>query len=309
VIPRDVSRQLRPSQAAGVISITSLKGGVGKSPITVDVASCLAERGYKVAVITYDYSYESEIMVGSCPRAESLVSKLDFYGYADVFFSNAERLAFKSRILNILDNDMSADRSRFEFEMGGSVESMAIRLARSNLFKDIKKEYDYVFLDINQKVELIRAKCDLVAIIVDSTCSQSVDSALRLGKRLRSTKGRVPKCFGLITRNDVGGRSRELEEFCGRLDLSLDAVAGLEEGRFSSLRYRERILNDITALPFLRLNTHLTNSHELAIDYHNIGRDLMDGYGYFDSVLDFAPKSYAADEMRRLTNELVDLRL
>lgn len=35
----------------------------------------------------------------------------------------------------------------------------------------------------------------------------------------------------------------------------------------------------------------------------------MERYSYFDSVLDIASNSHAADEIRRLTNELVDLRL
>uniref|UniRef100_UPI0039057B34 AAA family ATPase n=1 Tax=Pseudomonas putida TaxID=303 RepID=UPI0039057B34 len=37
-----------------VISITTLKGGVGKSPISVNVATELAKRGKKVAIITSD---------------------------------------------------------------------------------------------------------------------------------------------------------------------------------------------------------------------------------------------------------------
>ncbi|WP_238936515.1 ParA family protein [Pseudomonas typographi] len=48
---------LRASHAARVLSITSLKGGVGKSPITVDVAACLVERGSRVALISHDCCY------------------------------------------------------------------------------------------------------------------------------------------------------------------------------------------------------------------------------------------------------------
>lgn len=40
-----------------IISITAYKGGVGKSPITVDVATELARRGSRVAIITGDVVY------------------------------------------------------------------------------------------------------------------------------------------------------------------------------------------------------------------------------------------------------------
>ena len=44
----------------------------------------------------------------------------------------------------------------------------------------------------------------------DSTCPQTVDSAQLLNLRLRRSKGgrRTPCCFGLVIRNDGGGRSR-----------------------------------------------------------------------------------------------------
>ncbi|TDV50207.1 hypothetical protein EC919_107226 [Pseudomonas graminis] len=76
----------------------------------------------------------------------------------------------------------------------------------------------------------------------------------------------------------------------------------LEAARFASSNFRERILSDITALPLTRLMTHLTNAHEIAIDSYNHRQTAMDGDSYFDSVLDIASSSHAADEIRRLTH-------
>ncbi|WP_238938614.1 hypothetical protein [Pseudomonas typographi] len=203
------------------------------------------------------------------------------------------------------------DRSGLEFEMGGTFGSMVERIRSCKLFKDLHANYDYILLDLNLKVELIRDHSDLVAIIIDSTCAQSVDVAQRLNLRLRRSKGRrrTPSCFGLVTRNDVGGRSRELEEYLGDLDLPPDTAEELEAARFASSNFRERILSDITALPLTRLMTYLTNAHEIVIDNYNHRQPSMEGYSYFDSVLDIASSSHAADEIRRLTRELVDLRL
>ncbi|QJI41065.1 AAA family ATPase [Pseudomonas sp. ADAK2] len=310
-MPPNIAQLLRIARTARVLSITSLKGGVGKSPITVDVAACLVERGSNVAVITHDCCFEDGVSNGAHPKAGSLVAGVDFFGYADVFFCLAEKESFAKRLRHIVDHGSSMDRSGLEFETGGTLGSMVERIGSSRMFKDIKADYEYVLLDLNLKVDLIRTNSDLVAIIIDSGCPQSVDSAQRLNMRLLKSKGgrRTPRCFGLVTRNDVGGRSRELEEFCEGLEIPPELAEGLEARRFASSTFRERILSDIKSLPLTRLMTHLTNAHEIVIDKYNNDQPFMEGFSYFDSVLDISPDSHAADEIRRLTTELVDLRL
>lgn len=76
-MPSDTARLLRVTQTARVISITSLKGGVGKSPITIDVAACLVERGNRVAVITHDCCYEDGVSNGARPLTGSLAERID----------------------------------------------------------------------------------------------------------------------------------------------------------------------------------------------------------------------------------------
>lgn len=307
----DTAKMLRASHVARVMSITSLKGGVGKSPITVDVAACLVERGNRVAVISHDCCYEDGLSQGGRPRAGGLTASVDFFGYPDVFFSVAEKETFTKRLRHIVDHRSLMDRSGLEFEMGGTLGSMVERIGSCRMFKDLHADYDYILLDLNLKVDLIRTHSDLVAIVIDSACPQSVDSAERLNQRLQRSKGgrRTPSCFGLITRNDVGGKSRELEEYLGSLDLPPGTAEALEVARLASSRFREHILSDIMALPLTRLMTHLTNAHEIVIDKYNYEQPFMEGYSYFDSVLDIAPHSHAADEIRRLTIALVDLRL
>jgi chromosome partitioning protein len=309
----DTAKMLRASHAARVMSITSLKGGVGKSPITVDVAACLVERGNRVAVISHDCCYEDGLSQREHPKAGSLTASVEFFGYPDVFFSVAEKETFAKRLRHIVDHGSLMDRSGLEFEMGATLGSLVERFGSCRMFKDLHADYDYILLDLNLnlKVDLIRAHSDLVAIIIDSACPQSVDSAERLNLRLQSSKGgrRTPSCFGLITRNDVGGRSGELEEYLGGLDLPPGTAEALEAARLAFSNFRERILSDITALPLTRLVTHLTNAHEIVIDKYNYEQPFMEGYSYFDSVLDIAPHSHAADEIRRLTSELVGLRL
>src|SRR5450830_1480927 len=55
------------------------------------------------------------------------------------------------------------------------------------------------------------------------------------------------------------------------------------------------------AVPMLR--TFMTKAHAMETEKSNRGRDTIDGYGYFDSLLDIAADSLASDEIRRLTDE------
>lgn len=95
-MPSNIAKLLKVARSARVLSITSLKGGVGKSPITVDVAACLVERGSNVAIITHDCCFEDDASNGKHPKAHSLAAGVDFFGYTDVFFSVAEKVVSPS---------------------------------------------------------------------------------------------------------------------------------------------------------------------------------------------------------------------
>lgn len=309
-MPSKVKEFFDDKKSARVLSIFSLKGGVGKSPITVDIAACLVKRGCKVAIVTYDVVYEGMVEAGERPAPDTLVSKIDFYGRADVFFSKAEFADLKKKIRDLIKDGTPNERRLLEYDMGSTIESMQEKLNSPMLFRDLKDKYDFIFLDLNRMVELVRSHSDVVAIILDSNCAQSIDNAESLFARLQAakSKARIPKCYGLITHDDIGGVSKELEEYCGGLDLGSDVWGLLEDSRFAIYKRRESILKKIKALPMLRLYTHLTNAHEVVIERYNSTRSLENGYAYFHSILDVAPFSHAADEVERLTEELIDLR-
>ena len=83
----------------------------------------------------------------------------------------------------------------------------------------------------------------------------------------------------------------------------------MEAERLSSSIYQERILGSIKELSMPRLYTQLTNAHQIAIDRYNTAGFPEKEYSFFDSILDVAPSSHAADEIERLTAELIGFRL
>lgn len=83
----------------------------------------------------------------------------------------------------------------------------------------------------------------------------------------------------------------------------------LQSTRFDTYRQRETILGKMSVLEIPLLDTRMTAAHEIVIDMYNSTRELMKGYCYFHSILDIAPKSYACEEVFRLTAELTEQKL
>lgn len=65
-------------------SIASSKGGVGKTPITLNVAACLIELGFRVAIVTDDLVFRCAYEDEEQPKPGSLISKIDFYDELDL---------------------------------------------------------------------------------------------------------------------------------------------------------------------------------------------------------------------------------
>jgi chromosome partitioning protein len=293
------------------MSISTFKGGVGKSPITVNVATCLVAKGYKVAIITNDAVYHGMTDHGEKPEPGTLSSQVSYFDAGDVLFSSAEiRKLTKSIKVNITDAPAN-ERADRDFMYGGLRQELK-RKKEAVPYKDLEKRYDYVLFDMSRSLEILRRHTELIAIILDCSCLQSVGSAASYMSHLRQVRARnaMPSLFGLLTGYDVGARSSEHEEYIADMTVgNYSVLAELENSRFEMYRLRERLLGEIKELNLPLLSTKITAAHEIVIDIYNSTRKLMDGYCYFHSILDIAPHSYAAREIWNLTEELIDCRL
>jgi chromosome partitioning protein len=292
-----------------VLSIATYKGGVGKSPITINVAARLVEQNFKVAVVTDDGVFRGMSSDGRGPALETLVSKIDFYDERDLKASPAELKKMKKEIRDNVTNLPREEQQKGEIIYGHLIETVERKKLATENLSDLVTRYDYVFLDINVNIELIRRRADLVAIILDSDCYYSIQSAKAFLAALRAIKCRkaAPSYFGLVTNCDVGGVSSELEEFVGDLpDLDDEIHEELMQAKRAQTLRRERIYQMIRALDFPILSTEMTASHKVAIEHYNESRAFLDGYCYFHSLADVAPHSHAAGEIRRLTEELIN---
>lgn len=296
------------------LAVTSYKGGIGKSPITIDIAACLVARNFRVAVISSDSVYRGMTAKKFNPKDGSLVSKIDFFDEKDVLFKRSEIQELKRQIQSA---KISAEKE-FPKNMGmlflpELLERLNRKERAENRFEEMKNNYDYIFLDMNREIERIRDLANLVMLLTDISCFQSISSSevfIKDFKELFEKRKRNPLLFGLITKKETGGQRSVLDEYYGE-------KISIEDGDYEELQahrkwhrsQREKNLSTTNGLNIPMLKTSLSYAHEEVVNEYNREHYTERGYSYFSSVLDVAPASYAASEVNQLVDELIELRM
>ncbi|CAI8986165.1 AAA family ATPase [Pseudomonas serboccidentalis] len=306
----DLEIDVKPRGLA--LAIACYKGGVGKTSITVNLAVALAELGFRVAVVTNDYNHRYACEDGEQPAPDSWASRVGFFDERDLITFPSAVKQRRKRIRDQLAALPPNEQAKYQFVHADELESLERKQRATEKLSELIARHDYVLLDVNAELELVRRFANLVAVVVDTNCSMAVRSAGRFVSALKNIKCRetTPSYFGLLTNCDVGGISSELEEFVGDfVKLSDEQYQDIIDSKYSTCRRRERVLELVDSLEFPPLHTELTGAYRIAIemleDAHHPGQE----YGYFSAFVDFAPRSHAAREMRRLADELIHWRL
>ncbi|MEN8908254.1 MAG: MinD/ParA family protein [Clostridiales bacterium] len=168
---------------AKVITVTSGKGGVGKTNITVNLAIALRELGNRVIIIDADFGLANvDVLFGMIPR----------YSLADVIYNN-------KNILEVMSEDPS---SKVKFISGGSgVEELA-KIDKLQLDKFVKnismldKLTDIILVDtgagISDKVlSFVMASDEVVLITTPEPTSMTDAYALIKMISRRDTKKKI----------------------------------------------------------------------------------------------------------------------
>lgn len=293
-------------------AVACYKGGVGKTSITVNLAAALAEQGFRVAIVTNDFNHRYACIHGEQPALGSWASRVGFYDERDLITFPTAVKQRRKRIRDQLAALPASEQAGYRMVHADELEALERKLRATEKLSALIERHDYVLFDVNAELELIRRFANLIAVVVDTNCSMAVRSAERFVSALQNIKCREtrPSYFGLLTNCDVGGVSTELEEFVGDfVELSDEQYQEISESKFSTCRRRERVLELVDSLEFPLLHTELTGAYRIAIEM--LEEDPVEGqeYGYFSAFVDFAPRSHAAREMRRLVDELINWRL
>lgn len=294
------------------LAIACYKGGVGKTSITVNLAVALAELGFRVAVVTNDYNHRYACEDGEQPAPDSWASRVGFFDERDLITFPTAVKQRRKRIRDQLAALPPNEQAKYQFVHADELEALERKQRATEKLSELIARHDYVLLDVNAELELVRRFVNLVAVVVDTNCSMAVRSAGRFVSALQNIKcrERTPSYFGLLTNCDVGGVSTELEEFVGDfVKLSDEQYQDIIDSKHSTCRRRERVLELVDSLKFPPLHTELTGAYRIAIEMLEDAPPPGQEYGYFSAFVDFAPRSHAAREMRRLADELIHWRL
>jgi chromosome partitioning protein len=289
-----------------VISITTLKGGVGKSPITVNVATELAARGKRVAIISNDIVYKCFVE-----------EEAKLYGGFDakariVHYFSAEDVLLYSAEVHDLEYELSEKLSEVSTKYPEDAESMygylkaEIEKKRSapHTMVGMTADYDYVLLDINKDVYKTLLLSNIIIVILDSDCVMSIWAAENFHEEVIRLNGGepVPNMYSLLTNYAPGGDGSEYLEY----DDDDKAAANARKEVIEAYQLQSMVYASAKELKIPMLRTFLTKAHAVETEKYNRGRGFWDKYGYFDSLIEIAPDSIASDEVRRLTDELID---
>ena len=294
------------------LAVACYKGGVGKSSITVNLAAAMAELGFRVAVVTNDYNHRYACEDGELPAPGSCVSRVGFYDERDLITFPSAVKQRRKRIRDHLASLPPKERASYQLVHADELEALERKQRATEKLSGLIARHDYVLFDVNADLELVRRFSNLVAVVVDTNCSMAVRSAGKFVTALQNIKCRetAPSYFGLLTNCDVGGVSTELEEFVGDfVKLSDEQYQEITESKYSTCRRRERVLELVDSLKFPPLHTELTGAYRIAIEMLEDAPPPGHEYGYFSAFVDFAPRSHAARQMRRLADEFIHWRL
>lgn len=294
------------------LAIACYKGGVGKTSITVNLAVTLAEMGFRVAIVTNDFNHRYACEEGEQPAPGSWVSRVGFFDERDLITFPSAVKQRRKRIRDHLAALPPNEQARYRLVHADDLEVLERKRRATEKLSELIARHDYVLLDVNAELELVRRFANLVAVVVDTNCSMAVRSARKFVTALQNIQCREtkPSYFGLLTNCDVGGVSTELEEFVGDfVKLSDKQYQDIIDSKYSTCRRRERVLELVDSLEFPPLHTELSGAYRIAIEMLEESPPPGKQYGCFSAFVDFAPRSHAAREMRRLADELVHCRL
>ncbi|WP_238066777.1 AAA family ATPase [Pseudomonas shirazica] len=289
-----------------VISITTSKGGVGKSPITVNVATELARRGSKVAIVT------SDIVFRCCVKLEiKRTGRFDHVGRLVHYYAEDQVALYKAEVHDLqrqLSDDIAKSHltdpdeinSRFRYQIEVVRKKKIAPYAMVNLVS----EYDYIFLDINHELYKTLLLSNLIVVVLNNGCMMSVRTAARFCEELERLNGGEPvlNIYGLLTNHAPGGDGSEFLRYIDEDEEEAEMRRSVIEG----YQYQSEVYSEARGLGIPLLRTYMSKSHAMETEKYNSQREFEEAYGYFDSLIDIAPDSVASHEIRGLADELLD---
>jgi len=170
---------------------------------------------------------------------------------------------------------------------------------------NITADYDYILLDLNKDLYKTLLLSNIIAVVLNNDCLMSIWAAETFHEKITKLNGGEPvlQMYSLLTNHAPRGDGSEYLEYDDEDD---EIAAKARKEVIDTYKRQSKVYASARKLKIPMLRTFLTKAHAMETEKYNRGRGFWDRYGYFDSLIEISPNSLASDEIRRLTDELLD---
>lgn len=218
------------NRTARVITVTSGKGGVGKTNITINLAIALSEQGYRVIIMDADFGLANiDVLFGIIPK-----------------FTLLDVIKNRKSILEIL----SEGPKSIKFISGGSGVEELVRLDRKQVLKFVEnmalldKLADIIIVDtgagLSENVMSFVMAADEV-LLVTTPEPTSITDAYALVKMV-SNRDKTKKIKVIVNRAENGN---EANDILNKLTLVSDKFLGIALGTAGYILHDEAVVKAV----------------------------------------------------------------
>lgn len=188
-----------------IISVSSEKGGVGKTTVTVNVASGLAKLGKKVLVIDLDQQGNASQALGYIKDGKPTIAELIYNTIAGIDIDYSETIRHGSDGVDyVAASPMLTAITTF---MANSSDSNYI--LKSVLSNDVYSDYDYILLDCRTLLDLLVSNAmnasDRIIIPVESGVFsfEGLSKMIDKVKSINATTNPKLKVLGILLNKQI----------------------------------------------------------------------------------------------------------
>jgi len=269
----------KPEKRARVITITSGKGGVGKTSVTVNLAIALSRLGLRVAILDVDFGLANvDLLFGINPRYTLLDLIRDEKSIFEVMTDGPDNIKFLS---------------------GGSGVEELIRLDRKKLRKFIgsiallDKLYDIILIDtgagVSRNVMSFIMAADEI-ILVTTPEPTAITDAYALVKMV-SRRDRKKIIRVLVNKAET---AREAEDIANKLIVVSEKFLSLKLYKLGYILYDDTIVKSVKLQKPFCLNYPKSQAArsmfalaDALVDSNRGSEDLLGARGFIQRVLSF----------------------
>jgi len=210
----------KKSSKAKTISVTSGKGGVGKTSLSLKCAQTMANKGYKTLLIDCDYNLSNTVVKLGLPINNDFYSLIS----AKKDFNDCVHKIGNFHLLSACNGSLDL------FDRGEGLDSFIIDIISAH-----ENDYDYIILDcaagVSKETLNLNAYCDYRFVVVTPDKSSITDSYSLI--KILNTKFGVTKNHLLINKMSSQNQYKRLVKTLSEtvesfLSSSLSVLGGVE---------------------------------------------------------------------------------